>query len=42
MRAGFFFNSFLKYHMKILLGDFDAHPNGKTHNNIDHVLMDKR
>jgi hypothetical protein len=28
--------------MKILLGDSDAHPDGKTHNKTDHVSMDKR
>jgi len=32
----------LNYHMKIQLGDFDAHPGGKTHNKTDHVSVDKR
>ena len=38
----FFFYHFHKYQMKILLGDFDAHPDGKTHSKIEHVSMDKR
>ena len=40
--SSFFFYYFHKYHTKILLGDFDAHPDGKTHNKTDHVSMDKR
>jgi hypothetical protein len=42
MRNEQLFDHFHEYHMKILLGYFNANPDGKTHNKIGCVSLDTK